>query len=176
MAHHGMRDYEAAWLAFDELYVSLTKGGLPYLLVCPLLNARGECAIARNDLSAASAAARELLENAERCRENTYVARAHRLLAETALSESDLKAAAGHIERAFATLASCEANLAEWRIHAVAARVFGRMGRDRESGESRERARAAAKRVADTLETEPPLQRSFLARAVAELESAAASA
>jgi ATP/maltotriose-dependent transcriptional regulator MalT len=176
MARLGKGDVESAWDALENVRATLEKGGMAFQSFWILLNTQMECELARNNFSNARELALRLAQKANEHNDLSYAARAHRILAEIAIKQGDDQSAAEYIAQAQASLQRCEAWNVEWRVHATAARVFTRLGRNAEAAESRERSRKAAQRVADTLTDEPELRESLLRRVSEELGEKSASA
>lgn len=175
-ARLGAGDLAGAWDALEKLQAGMNEGGIAFRFVCPLLHARAECALARNDATQAGALAESLIATATADQETSYVARGLRLLAEIALRQGDDSAALAHIGHAQTALENCEAWTVEWRVYATAAQALARLERHPESTAARERSLRAAHRIADTLADEPVLRQSFLARVHRDLAAAQATA
>jgi hypothetical protein len=168
-ARLGNNDYDGAWEYLQRAQDTVDQGDVAFQLRCPLLDARARCALARGEFFQADNLARELLQLATKNHEPSYAARGYRILAELASLEGNYHAAADEIARSLAALEGCEAWTIEWQAHATAAQVFARLGRDRESEQSRKMSLSAAKRVADTLHDEPELEQTFLKRVAISL-------
>jgi hypothetical protein len=175
LARLANNDPAGAWEALEEVRLAFDAGGVAYHVMFLLTYARAECERTRGNLVPARALAEQLLQIAGVHGETGYVARGHLLLAEIAGQEGNPESAAEHISRAQVTLERCEAWTVEWRVHAVAARVFARLGRKDESDDARARSLRAAGRVAATLMDEPALHQSFMRRVTRDLAARASS-
>jgi hypothetical protein len=161
LANH---DYAGAWQAFEELRVVIETIGMPFQVVCPLTLGRAECELERGNYAEAEALAARLLETAAQHRELNYLSRAYLLFAEIASRKADFHSAAEYLARSQSALEQCEAWTVEWRVQALGAHVFARLGRLADAEASRERSLSAAERVSGTLAGEPALQQSFMTR------------
>src|SRR5262249_41116388 len=123
-----------------------------------------ECMLSQSDPVRAEGLARKLIQVASEFHQPDYEAEGHRLLAQVASARGDYAAASVSISQALAVLDHVEAWVVEWRVHAAAAQIFAKSGRNAESEDSRQRSREAADRVAASLTGEPDLQQSFLKR------------
>jgi len=130
----------------------------------PLLGVvRAETALARGDLDATVALARELRDVAAEAGEPTYGALAHRLLAAASLAAGRVAEAKRGIDAALALVAGRRAPLAAWRVHATAAEVATARRRRTDAREHRTASAAIVARLADSLATEPELRAAMLA-------------
>ncbi|PWU06032.1 MAG: hypothetical protein C5B51_13140 [Terriglobia bacterium] len=164
MARLGTGDHEGAWTSFQKVQEALNEGGMAFQCVCPLLRAQAECKLTQADLIEAESLARKLVAVANEHHQYDYEADGHRIITEIASARSDYDTASAAISQARASLDRTEAWAVEWRVHATAAQLFAKLGRQGESEDSRRRSLEAADRVAASLADEPGLQQSFLKR------------
>jgi tetratricopeptide (TPR) repeat protein len=164
VAEMGRGDYAGAWNYFEKVRMSLAEGGMAFQLMCPLIRAQAECMLSQSDLVQAESLARELIQVAREHHQPDYEAEGYRLMAQVASAKGATPEASTSILQAIALLDRVEAWVVEWRVHAAAAQIFARSGRQVESENSRRRSRAAADRVAASLAAEPDLQQSFMKR------------
>jgi tetratricopeptide (TPR) repeat protein len=163
LSRMALEDHDGAWQALEEAHRAFDQGGMAYQMLCPLIHGRAACELARGNVSHARSLVEELFRAAGEHGEVSYIARGHLLLAEMAYREEDFQGAAESVAQAESALAKCEAWNVEWRVHAMAARVFSQTGKTDEAEKSRERCLQAAERVAATLADEPALLESFKA-------------
>jgi hypothetical protein len=82
--------------------------------------------------------------------------------ARIATAQDELQVAGDRIEQALSALKGFEAPLAEWRVHATAARYSASAGNTIRAQEHLETSRATIHKLADSLAEEPALRQIFL--------------
>ncbi|HEY6381183.1 MAG TPA: hypothetical protein VIY07_05205 [Pseudolabrys sp.] len=107
--------------------------------------------------------------------ERTYLALAHRMLAEVALAAQQLGDAENEISRALAVLEGAEAPLAELRVCATAGRLYEQLGRTTEAADHKRQSAETLNRLADSLDKADQLRQSLLNGHVSMLLSGYAS-
>ena len=187
-AHLGLQDHRRAYGCFNEALrlVESEQGLTDWQLCLPLYQGLGDYWLAQGDLKQAREMATKLCTIAAPPPERTYLALGHRLLAEIAIADRQWDQAEaevahaltammgaqapGTVWRAYAiTLPECSSPsagsalpLAAWRVHATAAKLCKRQGRQSEAEVFRQQSRAVIQQLADSLDASDPLRESLL--------------
>ncbi len=172
-ARLGVGRFDDSWDALERLRAGLA--GVPFQTTCPLQSSRAECALARKDVAQAREIAESLVEIATAHHDVYYQAHGWRVLAEIAMETNRPNDALECVRKAGDALQRCEAWNLQWRIDALESRILAALGRGEESAAARDRGLLIANRVAATLNEEPELRRSLLARAATEFPAGTAA-
>jgi len=119
--------------------------------------------LAQGELSPARREAQALREQAARPGERTYLALAHRTLAEIAMAVRQWDEAENEISRALIAIEGAEAPLAEWQVCATAAQLYEQLGRTTEAADNKRRSAETLSRLAGSLSEADRLRQSLLA-------------
>ncbi len=125
-------------------------------------SAMTELSIAKRDLAAARTEAERFLSAALATAERTWQALAWEANARVAMALLDLDRARDCIANALSTMEGFEVPLAEWRVHATAAELYGASDNSESANHHREFSRATILKLADSLSAEEPLRKTFL--------------
>ncbi len=163
IAHLGLEQYEPAFLCFSEVIRGMEREGIrDWLLQMPLHQGLSQYWLAQRDFAQARAQAETLCAMAAGPGERTYLAQGRRLLAEIAMAARDWTRAETEVSQALATIDETEAPLAQWRVHATAARLYEQLGRKADAARCRMKSAAALRRLADSLGEAGELRQSLL--------------
>ena len=130
---------------------------MDWVLLMPAAYGRTRAHLARGELQAAREAAGQLLESAGPSGERTYLALAHRTLADAALAEEDGRTAEAEAKRALKLLEGEPVPLAAWRVHKTAASVHAD-AHSRKAARHRREAAAGLEALGDSLPADDPLR------------------
>ncbi len=164
MAHLGLGQREAAFRCFSEVAERLERERslMDWILRLLLHNGLSRYWLAQDELARARREAEALRELAAPPGERTYLALAHRTLAEIAMAAQQWDEAENEISRALAMIEGAKAPLAEWRVCATAAQLDEQLGRTTEAADHRRRSADALNRLADSLSDADQLRQSLL--------------
>ena len=123
-------EYETALTSFQRIEERLEHdhGMMELIFRLPFQYGLSRCLLGLGELDRAREAAGTLCEQAGISGERTYLALAHKTLAEIALEGNDANRAAQEIEQALKLLMDSLVPLAEWRVHETAAKVYEKTG------------------------------------------------
>ena len=135
----GQHDLPRARRAFETIDARLQQERLlmDWIWRMPLAWGLARLELESGRLDAAAAHGRELVQLAQRCGEQTWLALGHAMLAQVAMSERRWKAAERDLGTALAIVVEHGVPLAAWRVHAVAADLHGRRQREDRASEAR---------------------------------------
>jgi DNA-binding winged helix-turn-helix (wHTH) protein len=168
LAHRGLNDLENAFRCLNEAVARFERDRIlmDWILRIPLHYALSLCWLSRGDAIEARRQAHELFELAAQPRERTYLALAHLALAESEILEQHPKNAFEQIEQSRAVIGGAKVPLAECRISATAARVYGQQGQAEEALLHQNRALEVLNELARSLDETDRLRHSLLSSAV----------
>ncbi len=177
MARLGLGQHEAAFRCFSEVAERMDSERvlMDWILRLLLHDGLSRYWLAQGEHERARREAESLRELAAPPGERTYLALAHRMLAEVALAAQRLGDAENEISCALAALEGAEAPLAEWRVCATAGRLYEQLGRATEAADHKRRSAETLNRLADSLDEADQLRQSLLNGQVSRLLSGYAS-
>jgi hypothetical protein len=118
--------------------------------------------LAKGDLASAQSEAAQLLDLALSTGDRTWHGIAWEISARVALATGDKDRALGCITTAVSTVEGFEVPLAAWQVHATAADINMRLGRQGASDSHRDASRVTILRLADSLTGHETLRETFL--------------
>ncbi len=121
-----------------------------------------EALLAKGDLAAAKGQAGRFVDATLRTAERTWQALAWEASARVAIAEGELERAGHCIRSALTSMEGFELPLADWRVHATAADVYGRAGDIARANQLRELSRTTILKLANSLSMEETLRETFL--------------
>jgi len=165
MARLGLGRREAAFRSFSEVAMRLERERslMDWVLRILLHDGLSRYWLAQGELSPARREAQALREQAARPGERTYLALAHRTLAEIAMAVRQWDEAENEISRALIAIEGAEAPLAEWQVCATAAQLYEQLGRTTEAADNKRRSAETLSRLAGSLSEADRLRQSLLA-------------
>jgi hypothetical protein len=177
MARLGLEQREAAFRCFSEVADRMERERvlMDWILRLLLHDGLSRYWLAQGEHERARREAETLRELAAPPGERTYLALAHRTLAEVALAARRLDEAENEISRALSTLEGAEAPLAEWSVCATAGRLYEQLGRTTEAADHKRRTAETLDRLANSLGEADQLRQSLLNGQVPRLLSGYAS-
>ena len=163
LAELGLKQYEAAFRCFREVAAGLDRERslMDWILRILLHDGLSRYWLTQHQPMQARREAELTRELAAQPGERTYLALAHRTLAEVALAEQQPDEAELEISRALAAIEGADAPLAEWRVCETAAQLYEELGRTAEAGQSRRRSADTLVRLAESLGQDDPLRESL---------------
>ncbi|MGH8609828.1 MAG: hypothetical protein ACREX9_21200, partial [Gammaproteobacteria bacterium] len=188
-AHLGLQDHRRAYVCFSQAMrlVESEPGIRDWMLCLPLYQGLVDYWLAQGDLGQAREMATKLCALAALSPERTYLALGHRLLAEIAIAQKQWDQAEEEVAQAVPAMngpptpsavwhdygiapAECSSPidgsalpLAAWRVHATAAKLCERQGRQSEAEVFRQQSRLVIQQLADSLDASDPLRESLIA-------------
>jgi len=156
LAHLGLDEREAAFRCFSEVAERLERERslMDWILRLLLHDGLSRYWLAQGEFAQARREAAALRDLAASPGERTYLALAHRTLAEIAIANQQLDEAENEVSLALAALEGAEAPLAEWRVCATAAQLYEQVGRTDEAADHRRRSAETLSRLAGSLSEE----------------------
>lgn len=153
MARLGLGQRETAFRCFSEVAERLERGRIlmDWILRLLLHDGLSRYWLAQGELARARREAEALRDLATPPGERTYLALAHRTLAEIAMAARQWDEAETEVSLALSTLKGAEAPLAEWRVCATAAQLYEQLGHTTEAADHRRRSAGTLNRLADSL-------------------------
>jgi DNA-binding winged helix-turn-helix (wHTH) protein len=164
LARLGLGEREEAFRRFSEVSTRLgrERSLMDWVLRILLHEGLSRYWLAQGELAPARREAEALRELAAQPGERTYLALAHRTLAEIAMAASQFDEAENEVSRALAAIESAEAPLAEWRVRATAAHLYEQLGRASEADDHQRRSAETLNRLAGSLSEADRLRQSLL--------------
>jgi len=163
-AHLGMGQGEAAFRCFNEVAgrMERERSLMDWILRILLQDGLSRYWLAEGQLAQARREAETMLELVAPPGERTYLALAHRMLAEIAIATQRWDEAETEISRALAALEGAEAPLAEWRVCATAAKISNQLSDTTEAAQHMRRSAEMLNMLAGSLSEDDPLRQSLL--------------
>lgn len=159
-ANLGLGETEAAFDGFHEVRRLVEQGPFrldwPYHF--PLHDGLARLWLRQGEWESAGLEAARLLELAASSSERTYLARAHCLLAECAIGQGKLPAAAKELDAAAAIVHAGPVPLASWRVWQAAAQFAELSGRPEEASGYLRRRALEIEKLGASLDAEEPLK------------------
>ncbi|MCI0390794.1 MAG: AAA family ATPase [Acidobacteria bacterium] len=174
MAHLGLEQREAAFQCFSKVAERLERERslMDWILRLLLHDGLSRYWLAQDELAPARREAESLSELAASPGERTYLALAHRTLAEIAMAAQQWDEAENVVSRALSALEGAEAPLAEWRVCATAAQLYEQLGRTTDAAHHWRRSAEVLDRLADSLGEADQLRQSMGANPAVQAISA----
>jgi tetratricopeptide (TPR) repeat protein len=171
MARLGLGQLDAAFRCFSEVAARLDRERIlmDWILRLPLHDGLGRYWLAQGELARARREAEALRELAAQPGERTYLALAHRTLAEIAMATQQWGEAENEVSRALIALEGTEAPSAEWRVCATTAQLYEQLGHVAEAARHWRRSADALDRLAESLGADDQLRESLSAVPSAQL-------
>jgi DNA-binding winged helix-turn-helix (wHTH) protein len=171
MARLGLGRRGAAFHCFGEVAARLDRERvlMDWILRLPLHDGLSRLWLAQGELAQARREAEALRELAAPSGERTYLALAHRTLAEIAMVAGQWDEAENEVSRALATIEETDAPSAEWRVRATAAQLYEQRGHVAEAAPHWRRSADALDRLAESLVEDDRLRESLNTNPSAQL-------
>jgi predicted ATPase/DNA-binding winged helix-turn-helix (wHTH) protein len=171
MARLGLGRLNAAFRCFSEVDARLDSERIlmDWILRLLLRDGLSRYWLAQGELARARREAEALRELAAQPGERTYLALAHRTLAEIAIAARQWDEAENEVSRALAALEGTEAPSAEWRVRATTAQLYERLGHVAEAARHWRRSADALDRLAESLGADDQLRESLNTHPLAQL-------
>jgi DNA-binding winged helix-turn-helix (wHTH) protein/tetratricopeptide (TPR) repeat protein len=152
-ARLGLGQHKAAFRCFSEVAARFDRERvlMDWILRLPLHDGLSRYWLAQGELARARREAEALRELAARPGERTYLALAHRTLAEIAMAAEQWDEAKNEVSRALAAVERAEAPSAEWRVCATTALLYERLGLGDVASRNWRRSADALDRLAESL-------------------------
>jgi DNA-binding winged helix-turn-helix (wHTH) protein/tetratricopeptide (TPR) repeat protein len=163
MARLGLGQREAAFRCFGEVAARLDRERvlMDWILRLLLHDGLSRYWLAQGELAQARREAEALRELAAPPGERSYLALAHRTLAEIAMAAGRWDEAENEVSRALAALEGKDAPSAEWRVCATAAQLYEQLGHIAEAARHWRRSADALDRLAESLGEDDQLRESL---------------
>jgi tetratricopeptide (TPR) repeat protein len=163
MARLGLGQREAAFRCFGEVAARLDRERvlMDWILRLLLHDGLSRYWLAQGELAQARREAEALRELAAPPGERSYLALAHRTLAEIAMAAGRWDEAENEVSRALAALEGKDAPSAEWRVCATAAQLYEQLGHVAEATRHWRRSADALDRLAESLGEDDQLRESL---------------
>jgi DNA-binding winged helix-turn-helix (wHTH) protein/tetratricopeptide (TPR) repeat protein len=163
MARLGLGRHGAAFHCFREVAARLDRERIlmDWILRLPLHDGLSRCWLSQGELARARHEAETLRELAAPPGERTYLALAHRTLAEIAMAAGQWDEAENDVSLALAALEGTEAPSAEWRVRATTAQLYEQLGHVAEAARHWRRSADALDRLAESLDEDDRLRKSL---------------
>ena len=166
LAYLGLDECEEAFRRFSEVSTRFERERslMDWILRLLLHDGLSRYWLAQGEFAQARLEAEALRGLALSSGEKTYLALAHRTLAEIALASEQWDEAENEVSLALATLERAEAPLAEYRVSGTAAQLCEQLGRTTEAADHRRRSLETLNRLAGSLGEADRLRQSLLDR------------